>query len=115
MAVSLINQQKRKGINRTVDGKATRTLRSKEVTEFHFFAVWPGRITPSITEELVSNQDILATLAALVGTAIPSDQAMDSNNLLPLLTGEEIFQKEISFFSKPARSVRSWFEKCPTN
>lgn len=61
-----------------------------------FFASWPGHITPGITSELAVNQDLVATLAALVGTEIPAGQAMDSNNLLPLLTGEENFrQREV--------------------
>ena len=58
-----------------------------------FFAVWPGRIQPGITNELAVNQDLVATLAALVGTKIPENQAMDSLNLLPLLTGKEGFQR----------------------
>ena len=78
-----------------------------------FFAVWPGRITPSITEELVSNQDILATLAALVGTRIPSDQAMDSNNLLPLLTGEGTFQKRNIFLQQAGSQCEVMVRKMP--
>ncbi|PAY16884.1 sulfatase [Rhodopirellula sp. SM50] len=57
-----------------------------------FFAVWPDRITPGITGELAVNQDLVATLAALVGTKIPEGQAMDSLNLLPLLLGQDGFQ-----------------------
>lgn len=61
-----------------------------------FFAIWPGNIQPGITNELAINQDLVATLAALVGTEIPEGQAMDSNNLLPLLTGVgEFHQREV--------------------
>jgi len=58
-----------------------------------FFAVWKGHIKPGVTHEPALNQDFVATLAALVGTSIPDDQARDSNNLLPLLTGEGEFQQ----------------------
>ena len=68
-----------------------------------FFAVWPGQITPGITEELVSNQDIIATLAALVGTKLTNNQALDSNNLLPLFTGKGLF-KERNIFLQQAGS-----------
>lgn len=57
-----------------------------------FFAVWPGRIQPSVRHELVAGQDLVATLAALVRTPLPAGQAQDSNNLLPLLTGQGSFQ-----------------------
>ncbi|MEM1082702.1 MAG: arylsulfatase [Verrucomicrobiota bacterium] len=53
-----------------------------------FFAVWKGHIKPGVTDEPAINQDMLATLASLVGTPIPEDEAMDSSNLLPLLTGK---------------------------
>lgn len=57
-----------------------------------FYAFWLGHIKPGITNELAVNQDLVATLAALVETEIPEGQAMDSLNLLPLLTGQAGFQ-----------------------
>ncbi len=54
-------------------------------------AVWPGKVGPGVCDELVVNQDMVATFAALVGTKIPAGQAQDSNNLLPLLNGEGTF------------------------
>ena len=62
-----------------------------------FFALWPGRIKPGTTDELAVNQDLVETLAALVGTEIPKGQAMDSNNLLSLLTGEGTFHQRKVF------------------
>lgn len=58
-----------------------------------FFAVWPGHIEPGVTDEPAINTDFVATFAALVGTDIPEGQAMDSNNLLPLLTGKGEFKQ----------------------
>ena len=57
-----------------------------------FFAIWPKRIEHHVTDELAVNQDLVATFAALVGTEIPTGQAQDSNNLLPLFTGEGDYQ-----------------------
>lgn len=58
-----------------------------------FFVVWPGHIKSGTTAEPAITHDMLATFAALVGTPIPQDQAQDSNNLLPLLTGKEQFKQ----------------------
>lgn len=58
-----------------------------------FFAVWKDHIAPGVTDEPALNQDMLATFAALVGTKIPDGQALDSNNLLPLWTGEGQFKQ----------------------
>lgn len=53
-----------------------------------FIARWPGTI-PAGTEsdELLSNVDILATLAALVEHPLEEGEAPDSYNMLPALTG----------------------------
>jgi len=58
-----------------------------------FFAVWKDHIKPGFTDEPAINQDLLATLASLVGTSYPDDEAQDSNNLLPLLTGRGTFKQ----------------------
>lgn len=53
-----------------------------------FITRWPGKI-PAGTEskELLSNVDILATLAALVGQSLKEDEGPDSYNMLPAFTG----------------------------
>ncbi len=52
-----------------------------------FFALWPNQIKTGITHEPVINSDMIATFAALTKTQLPKGQALDSNNLLPLLLG----------------------------
>jgi len=52
-----------------------------------FFALWPGYIKPGITHEPAVNSDMIATFAALTGTQLQKGQALDSNNLLPLMLG----------------------------
>jgi arylsulfatase A len=53
-----------------------------------FIARWPGKI-PAGTEsdELISNVDFLATLAALVEHPLNKDEGPDSYNMLPALLG----------------------------
>ncbi len=49
---------------------------------------WPGHIPPHTTsDELISQIDLYATLAAITQAPIPSGQARDSLNQLPLITG----------------------------
>ena len=53
-----------------------------------FIVRWPGRVTPgSTSDELVSQIDIMATLASLVSYDLPDSAAEDSCDLLPLWTG----------------------------
>ena len=50
---------------------------------------WPGVIdTGSLCESLVSQVDLMATLATASGATIPADSAEDSHDLTPLLRGE---------------------------
>jgi len=53
-----------------------------------FMARWPGHIPPgTVSTQLISNVDILATLAAVVGRRLAQDEGPDSVNVLPALTG----------------------------
>jgi arylsulfatase A-like enzyme len=53
-----------------------------------FIARWPGRIEAgSTSDQLISNVDMIATLAALTGGALRPGQGRDSVNILPALTG----------------------------
>ncbi len=47
---------------------------------------WPGKIKPGISNALVSQVDIYASLAALVGQRLADDEAIDSQNLLSTFT-----------------------------
>ena len=54
-----------------------------------FVIRWPGVVEANtISHELVSQIDIMATIASLVGYELPDNAAEDSHNLLPLLRGE---------------------------
>ncbi|MCK7591868.1 arylsulfatase [Subsaxibacter sp. CAU 1640] len=55
-----------------------------------FIARWPGHIKPqTVSNALISNVDMLATFAAIVSTKIPKGQAVDSKNLLSVLTNSK--------------------------
>lgn len=49
---------------------------------------WPGRVKPGVSDALVCQVDLLASLAALVGQTLGPDDAPDSLNMLPALLGE---------------------------
>lgn len=50
---------------------------------------WPGVTPPGrVSEALVSQIDLMATLAAALGYQLPADAAEDSHDLLPLLQGQ---------------------------
>ena len=53
-----------------------------------FIVRWPG-VTPAgrVSDALVSQIDLMATLAAVVGHDLPENAAEDSHDLLPLLQG----------------------------
>lgn len=54
---------------------------------------WLGRIKPgSTSDQLTSLTDIMATIAAIVGTKLPRDAAEDSFNMLPVLEGKATTQ-----------------------
>lgn len=48
---------------------------------------WPGTVQPGVVTELGSTLDMLATLAALTGTQLPTDRRLDSYDLSPVLRG----------------------------
>lgn len=78
-----------------------------------FFVVWPGRVKPGVTDELAVNQDMVATFAALVGTPIPPGQAMDSHNLLPLLTGRGEFRRREFLMQQAGANHELMLRKMP--
>ena len=53
-----------------------------------FLVRWPGVVKPgTVTDALVSQVDLMATLASVVGATLPEDCAHDSYNLLPVWKG----------------------------
>lgn len=55
-----------------------------------FIIKWPGKIKAgSVSEEVISQVDIMATLAAITNSELTGNAAPDSYNLLPLIRGEK--------------------------
>ena len=55
-----------------------------------FLIKWPGHIAPgSISDELISQIDVMATLAKITASTLPENAAPDSYDLGPVLNGEE--------------------------
>lgn len=49
---------------------------------------WPGKIPHgNRSDEIAANMDLLPTLAALAGAALPDDRVIDGRNLWPLMSG----------------------------
>ena len=56
-----------------------------------FVARWPGKIKPGqVSDVLVSQSDLFATFAAILGEDLPEGAAPDSTNILPALLGGEL-------------------------
>lgn len=54
-----------------------------------FIARWPGKIPAgSVSDQLISTIDLMATLAAVTGQELKDDEAPDSFNILPALTSD---------------------------
>lgn len=55
-----------------------------------FIARWPRRIKPGqVSSQMTNTTDIFATLASVVGYALPDDAATDSFDMLPALLGTQ--------------------------
>lgn len=57
-------------------------------TRMPFIVSWPGQVTPGISDALVSQVDLFASIAALLGKTVPARAARDSQNVLPALLGK---------------------------
>ena len=57
-------------------------------TRMPFIVTWPGRIKPGISDAIVSQVDLFASIAALLGKPMPAGSSDDSQNVLPALLGE---------------------------
>ncbi|MEQ8765717.1 MAG: arylsulfatase [Planctomycetota bacterium] len=78
-----------------------------------FLVRWPGVVKPgTVSNSLVSQIDLMATLAEIVGFELPADAAEDSESLLALLEGAKTGPREAlvhnTFEGKWAIRVGSW-------
>ena len=57
-------------------------------TRMPFIASWPSGIEAGISDAIISQVDLMASLAALTGAQIPEGRAMDSQNQIDAITGK---------------------------
>jgi arylsulfatase A-like enzyme len=57
-------------------------------TRIPFIVRWKGKVKPGISDALISQLDLTASLAYLAGTKVPAGGAKDSEDLLPVLLGQ---------------------------
>ena len=57
-------------------------------TRVPFIVRWPARVKPGVSEALVSQIDLLASFAKLTGQTLSTNDAPDSQEILPALLGE---------------------------
>jgi arylsulfatase A-like enzyme len=56
-------------------------------TRVPFVLRWPARVKPAVSDALISQVDLIASFAALVGPPLSDQRARDSENVLPALLG----------------------------
>jgi arylsulfatase A len=59
-------------------------------TRVPFIVVWPGQSKPGISDAIVSQVDLYASVAALIGKPVPAHAGQDGQNVLPALLGESL-------------------------
>lgn len=57
-------------------------------TRIPFIVTWPGHSNPGISDALISQVDLYASVAALIGKPLPANAGQDGLNMLPALLGE---------------------------
>lgn len=63
-------------------------------TRVPFIVTWPGRSVPGISDALISQVDLYASVAELIGKSLPAAAGQDGQNLLPVLLGESEMGRE---------------------
>ena len=59
-----------------------------------FLLKWPARVTPATSDALVSQVDLMGSLAALTDATLQAGEGPDSFNELPALLGEDAAGRE---------------------
>lgn len=63
-------------------------------TRMPFIVSWPERVQPGISDALLSQLDLFASIAALIEAPLPAGVAQDSENVLAALLGESELGRE---------------------
>ncbi|MCG8528841.1 MAG: arylsulfatase [Opitutales bacterium] len=72
-----------------------------------FIVSWPSKIKPALTDGIISQVDLFASIAALTEAEMEEGQAQDSQNLLDLLVGEsEVGREHVVVQGASIKSIR---------
>ena len=64
-------------------------------TRIPFITYWHNHIPAGVSNALISQTDLLASMAALVGASLPRGSSFDSENMLPALLGQSAQGRDI--------------------
>ena len=64
-------------------------------TRVPFAVRWPARVKPAVSSALVSQVNLIASLASLVGASVSAGQAPDSTNQMRALLGEDPMGRDV--------------------
>lgn len=79
-----------------------------------FIAHWPKQIKAGqISDELVITHDLMATIAAIVGTQLEDEDTLDSNNILPILTGKTDYESRDMLIWQSGATFEVMYRKGP--
>jgi len=79
-----------------------------------FIAHWPKQIKAGqISDELVITHDLMATIAAIVGTQLEDEDTLDSNNILPILTGKTDYESRDMLILQSGATFEVMYRKGP--
>jgi hypothetical protein len=79
-----------------------------------FIAVWPSVIPANTTiDAMVNGSDILATIAEVMGSSFPADQAKDSHSLFPIFLGDTDHEPRTEMMQQGGSSPEVMFRDGP--
>jgi arylsulfatase A-like enzyme len=64
-------------------------------TRVPMIAYWRGHIPVGVSDAVISQTDLLVSMAALVGVPLPQGQAFDSENVLPAFMGQSEHGRDV--------------------
>ena len=71
-------------------------------------AWWPGKIPANtVNEQMASTLDLYTSMLSLAGVAVPTDQSVDGQNILPLLTNPNASDTTKAFFYYGPRELHA--------
>jgi hypothetical protein len=94
--------------------RGTKNSRFEGGNRVPFIAVWPSVIPANTTiDAMVNGSDILATIAEVMGSSFPADQAKDSHSLFPIFLGDTDHEPRTEMMQQGGSSPEIMFRDGP--